>query len=386
MFNRHMRAIATIVLACGCLLMVRMLAAPAQQPPARTETVLNKTDRLTDKDELDSKPVPRQAHRKVYTVKLDEGQVYRFDLRSDDFDTYLRLENSAGKPVAANDDIGQDDYNSRLHYIAPSTGEYRVIASSSDKGKTGAYRLTVNHLGGAEAADGRMEACIDAFADASPAEQRKLIGTLAKELRAKGAANLTVKDAQRAVTLAGSIDESEADMAREACEKFAKIFSKAKKQLADEVREVLADEVLKPLNKLGTTIDITGKTTDGKEFNLKDFKGKVVLVDFWATWCGPCVREIPNIQDAYKQYHSKGFEVIGVSVDHDRDDLVQFLDKRKLPWKSINNDDGVALAKKYDINSFPNPILVGRDGRIVSLRARGSQLHRLLARLIDEKK
>jgi len=109
--------------------------------------------------------------------------------------------------------------------------------------------------------------------------------------------------------------------------------------------------------------------------------GKVVLIDFWATWCGPCVAEIPRVRDAYDRYHERGFEVVGISLDEDRDALEAFVAEKQIPWPIIldaRNDAG-GLAARYGINAIPTMILVGRDGTVVSTDARGPRLEELLA-------
>src|SRR5207302_9350088 len=116
---------------------------------------------------------------------------------------------------------------------------------------------------------------------------------------------------------------------------------------------------------------------DGKDFDLAKLKGKVVLIDFWATWCGPCRAELPNMKKVYERYHKDGFEIVGISLDNDKSDLAAFLEKDKLPWPSIF-DQASDLADDYGVFSIPLPILVGRDGRVISLEARGVELDRLL--------
>jgi thiol-disulfide isomerase/thioredoxin len=373
------------LLGCG-LLIAGASSATAQEKKATgaQESLLSKSDKLADDDPKDTGPQTGQSHRKVYKIKLSEGQAYRIDMTSTEFDTYLRLENAAGKQVAFNDDIDAKNLNSRILYVAPKTGEYRIIATTFEPGKTGAFQLEVKPATDAEAVEARQQARINDFATSSPAEQKKLIAEFTKDLQSKGE-KLTVKDAQVALQLAMMIDESDAAFTRETCKTFGKIFDGAAEKQLTVVSKILDQQVLKNIDKVGKEIEISGKTTDGKEFDLKNLKGKIVLVDFWATWCGPCVAEIPNIIEAHKKYHGKGFEVIGVSLDRGDDAIVKFVEARKLPWSSINVEDSKKLADKYGVNAIPHPILVDRDGRIVSMRARGPQLHAVLERLIDKK-
>ena len=111
-------------------------------------------------------------------------------------------------------------------------------------------------------------------------------------------------------------------------------------------------------------------------------KGKIVLVDFWATWCGPCVAELPNVLDTYKKYHNKGFEVIGISLDEDEAALKSFIKKKKLPWPQYFDGLGWknSIAKKYSIRSVPATFLIGKNGKVVGSNLRGSELGVAVAR------
>jgi peroxiredoxin len=106
-----------------------------------------------------------------------------------------------------------------------------------------------------------------------------------------------------------------------------------------------------------------------------------VLVDFWATWCGPCVAEIPAIRAHYDKYHAAGFEVVGVSLDDDPAALREFVAEKEIPWPVIldSRDPRASLADRYGIKAIPAMFLVGRDGKVVSVRARGEALAALLA-------
>jgi peroxiredoxin len=113
--------------------------------------------------------------------------------------------------------------------------------------------------------------------------------------------------------------------------------------------------------------DFNEKDLQNKSLSLSNYKGKVVLVDFWATWCPPCVASVPEIQKLYNKYHSKGFEVVGISLDVEKDALEKFVKVRKLPWPQHfdgNRFDG-PLALKYGVNQAPTTYLIGRDGKII---------------------
>lgn len=143
-----------------------------------------------------------------------------------------------------------------------------------------------------------------------------------------------------------------------------------------------------PLDKLqNQPISIAGLTLAGKPVSLEDYKGKVVLIDFWATWCGPCRAEIPNILANYQKYHSAGFEVIAISVDKDLDDLFTFVKEENPPWvvladKHPNNNN--SMARKFGISGIPAFILVGADSKVLDVNCRGQRLGQRLAEIFDK--
>lgn len=124
---------------------------------------------------------------------------------------------------------------------------------------------------------------------------------------------------------------------------------------------------------VGDTLAIAFKAVDGTKVDLSAMKDKVVLVDFWATWCGPCVGEIPNVKAVYDKYHGSGFEVIGISLDNDKSALKKFVKKNALPWPQSCSGDGWDddLAKKYGISSIPAMFLIGKDGKVAEVNLRG---------------
>jgi peroxiredoxin len=128
--------------------------------------------------------------------------------------------------------------------------------------------------------------------------------------------------------------------------------------------------------------------TDGKVIDLAAYKGKVVLVDFWATWCGPCIAELPNVIAAYDKYHAQGFEIVGISLDEDRAKLDAFVKARKMTWRQHFDGKGWQneAAQAWGIQSIPATFLIGADGKIVATDLRGQQLDQKLAKLLPAKK
>ena len=127
--------------------------------------------------------------------------------------------------------------------------------------------------------------------------------------------------------------------------------------------------------------------TDGTVVDLAAYRGKVVLVDFWATWCGPCVNELPHVKAAYEKHHAAGFEIIGVSLDKDGDKLASFTKDNEMPWPQIFDGQGGQnkLAQAYGIRSIPATFLLDRDGRIAAKGLRGDALSEKVAELLAAK-
>lgn len=133
--------------------------------------------------------------------------------------------------------------------------------------------------------------------------------------------------------------------------------------------------------------DFKVKDTEGKDLSLSEYKGKVVLVDFWATWCGPCMKEMPNVIAAYTKYHAKGFEIIGISFDKSKEKLDKVTKEKKMTWRQYFDGKGWGneLGKKFGIRSIPATFLVGKDGKIIAKNLRGDDLEKALAKAYGDK-
>lgn len=140
-----------------------------------------------------------------------------------------------------------------------------------------------------------------------------------------------------------------------------------------------AAQIGKPLNLKFTSVD-------GKPVDLASMKGKVVLIDFWATWCGPCIRELPSVKATYEKLHPKGFEIVGISLDQNKNALTSFVQKNKMPWpqhfdgKGWNNQ----FATQFGIQSIPAMWLVDKKGNLRDVSARAG-LEGKVEKLLAEK-
>ncbi|MBM3836493.1 MAG: TlpA family protein disulfide reductase [Verrucomicrobia bacterium] len=130
--------------------------------------------------------------------------------------------------------------------------------------------------------------------------------------------------------------------------------------------------------------DFEEKDIAGKLLSIANYKGKVVLVDFWATWCGPCIGELPNVLKTYEKHHGKGFEIIGISLDKDEAALTGFIKKRNMGWQQFFDGKGWEnkLAEKYGILSIPATFLLDGEGKIVAKDLRGEALEAEVAKLV----
>jgi thiol-disulfide isomerase/thioredoxin len=141
---------------------------------------------------------------------------------------------------------------------------------------------------------------------------------------------------------------------------------------------------------LGQAVEIAGPTVDGGRFDLANHRGKVVLVDFWATWCTPCVAELPNVRAVYDKYHADGLEVVSVSFDFERSALVKFLEARPIPWPQIffeaKEQSGFEnpLGRRYGITAIPCLLVIDREGKLAARDVRGGQLDTAVAEALGQ--
>ncbi|WP_295118404.1 TlpA disulfide reductase family protein [uncultured Chitinophaga sp.] len=163
--------------------------------------------------------------------------------------------------------------------------------------------------------------------------------------------------------------------------------------LSDEVKQSPSGEafakrldIAKKTTVGQPSIDFSQNTPEGTPVSLSSFRGKYVLVDFWASWCGPCRAENPNVVKAFNQYKDKNFTVFGVSLDDSKDKWIKAIEKDQLTWSQVSDLKGWgnAVAKLYGIRAIPQNYLVNPEGRIIGKNLRGEALERKLEELMAD--
>ncbi len=177
---------------------------------------------------------------------------------------------------------------------------------------------------------------------------------------------------------ASAVTAGEIDAARQTYQTLAEAFPNSG-DLGERVKAELGrlDRVGKPI------ANVEAQDLGGKTIRLDGLKGKYVLVDFWATWCGPCLVELPRLQEAYRKLHDSGLEIVSVSLDETRSAVVDFVKVRQLPWIQFHNGTaGADLVEAFGVTSIPASYLIDPEGTIIRLDLRGPALDSVLAKLI----
>ena len=168
--------------------------------------------------------------------------------------------------------------------------------------------------------------------------------------------------------------------------KYGRLYMDKYKGEYDMLDKFVSDKMIQLKGAAGIgdeAINIVGDTPDGKKMDLKSLRGKYVLIDFWASWCGPCRRDNPHVVKLYNKYKDKGFDILGVSLDNNKAKWEAAIEKDQLKWHHISDLKGWSstLAKPYGVRGIPYTVLVDKEGKILAKKLRGAALDAKLKEL-----
>ncbi|MEX0324512.1 MAG: TlpA family protein disulfide reductase [Puniceicoccaceae bacterium] len=157
-------------------------------------------------------------------------------------------------------------------------------------------------------------------------------------------------------------------------------------EMVAKVEKLVAEiNMLESLQVGGSFPGLSFSDLQGKAISLADYKGKVVLIDFWATWCPPCIAELPHLLETYRKFSDKGFEIIGISLDKDKEKLESFIAENKMHWPQYFDGKGWdnELSNKYAVSSIPTTYLIGPNGKIIAKDLRGDELEKAVRQAVE---
>jgi thiol-disulfide isomerase/thioredoxin len=159
-----------------------------------------------------------------------------------------------------------------------------------------------------------------------------------------------------------------------------------KAKAADEQTVTRAKAAIRAVGALGHPLELSFTAADGREVDVQKMKGKVVLVDFWAAWCGPCISSLPEVVELHKKYQPQGFEIVGINMDKNQEHMEQVVHRFKMPWPQYFDGKGWAtkFALEYNVTAIPAVWLVDKKGVLRTMNAR-EDLETRIKELLEEK-
>ncbi len=336
---------------------------------AKNETLFFEQLTPTKVNKLDSVKIEKNGDFKL-SVKIPEYGFYRVRLTDNNFITLL-LDTTSSVEITANALNMQDGYT-----VKGSPESEKIADLFNGMKKTFATRDSVSKLYNMLAQEGKLDSITAAALTSKflsiTAANREYVLNFAKEN------NNTLLPLLAVEYLNPQEDVVE----------IAKIVELLNTNFpnSDYVKPLVARvNEMKRLSIGSQAPEIIVNDPEGKQIALSSFRGKVVLIDFWASWCGPCRKENPNVVKVYDKYKNKGFEIFGVSLDKEKDAWLQAIAADKLIWKHGSELAfwNSSFVKTYNIDGIPKTVLVDKNGIIIAKDLRGEQLEQKLAEVLN---
>lgn len=202
----------------------------------------------------------------------------------------------------------------------------------------------------------------------------------------KGRKELSLQDTQTGVLAAAMLElQPDKQPARDTYQLLSDLLENDPREEMQSLRLNLQASIRR-LDLLGNKFDLAATSLDGREIRIDDFAGKFVIVDFFASWCEPCLTDMPHLKQQFAKYQDKGLAVIAISLDTDATALDKYLQQAELPWPVIHDnaeDPLQRLQMKFGVSHLPTVLLLNKEGAVVSLEARGAELERLMEMLFE---